>query len=374
MSELRFEGVRKDFGKSTAVMDFNLAVEPGEAIVLLGPSGCGKTTTLRMVAGFERPTAGTISIGDKVVAGPNTFVPPEDREVGVVFQSYALWPHMTVEDNIGFGMTVRRRRVPGGERRRRVEEVLEHVQLTNMGKRYPHELSGGQQQRVALARALVTNPKILLLDEPLSNLDTRLREDMRLQVRQLQRDLNITMIYITHDRAEALALADRVVALKDGRAQQVAPPTEMYRYPRTRFVAMSMGSANFVPATVTYDGAETLVKLKTGQAVQVRQTQDNRFIEGQQVLACIRPADIELHEFATSASTPAVVQESVFLGDEVHYLVAAEGLAEPLRVIDRAVRPLERGAKVGITVGAGAASLLDDDLAGIAPPIPAAAR
>ncbi|WRL62286.1 ABC transporter ATP-binding protein [Blastococcus brunescens] len=254
MSDLKIEGLCKAFGEALAVRDLDLHIESGESIVLLGPSGCGKTTTLRMVAGFERPTSGLITIGGTVVAGPGTFVPPDQREVGVVFQSYALWPHMTVNDNVGFGLTVRRRRktLDGGRASiaGRVQAALEQVQLDGLGKRYPHELSGGQQQRVALARALVTQPRVLLLDEPLSNLDTRLREDMRLAIRNIQRESGVTMIYITHDRTEALALADRIVALKTGETQQIGPPEQLYQNPRNRFVALSLGPANFIPATV----------------------------------------------------------------------------------------------------------------------------
>lgn len=359
MSELLFTDVHKEFSGSTAVSSFNLTVASGEAVVLLGPSGCGKTTTLRMVAGFERPTRGTIQLDDKVVAGPGVFVPPEDREIGVVFQSYALWPHMTVEQNVEFGLSVRRRRGRTVDSKRQVATILERVQLEGLGKRYPHELSGGQQQRVALARALVTNPRILLLDEPLSNLDTRLREDMRLQIRQLQRDLEITMIYITHDRAEALALADRVVALKEGRIQQVSPPTDMYQFPRSKFVALSMGDANFLPGTVVTTGSKPLVRISTGQSVQIKDHAHTGATVGTEAVLCVRPTDIIVTPVdKTSSEVTGIIRDSVFLGDEVHYRVEIAAGTQVWRVVERTISPLPEGTLVKATVNPGAATIL----------------
>ncbi|WP_051581497.1 ABC transporter ATP-binding protein [Pseudonocardia acaciae] len=365
MSRLSFEGVRKDFGRVTAVAEFDLKVDSGEAIVLLGPSGCGKTTTLRMVAGFERPTEGQIRIGSNLVAGPNVFVPPSRREVGVVFQSYALWPHMTVADNVGFGLTVRRRR-SGAKRSAnlggRVARALEQVRLDEMGSRYPHELSGGQQQRVALARALVTTPRVLLLDEPLSNLDSRLREEMRLEIRRLQREFAITMIYITHDRTEALALADRIVALNAGNIQQVGPPKDLYRAPGNRFVARSLGSANFLPGVIQDGPDQPAVRLGTGQLLTGVVDAGSQRRPGDVVTLCVRPPDLELSPL-DGPMTPwsGVVRDAVFLGDEVHYLVDVPALGEPCRVVDRGIRPLARGARVSVAVAKGGASLLADD-------------
>jgi ABC-type Fe3+/spermidine/putrescine transport system ATPase subunit len=364
MSALRFNRLRKDFGDTTAVSDLDLEVASGESVVLLGPSGCGKTTTLRMVAGFERPTGGRISIGDTMVAGPGVFVPPERREVGVVFQSYALWPHMTVADNIGFGLTVRRRRRATGAGRQSsvagVEAALAQVQLDGLGHRYPHELSGGQQQRVALARALVTQPRLLLLDEPLSNLDTRLREDMRLEIRRIQRESGLTMIYITHDRVEALALADRIVALNQGEIQQIGTPETLYRHPRTRFVALSLGPANFLPGRTVRSGTAPAVRLTTGQTVETSHS-GRSHREGEPVVLCVRPPDIRLEPAGESASsTGARIVDAVFLGDEVHYAVEVEGLSERLRVVDRAMVPLPPGTRVTATVADGRANLLDE--------------
>jgi ABC-type Fe3+/spermidine/putrescine transport system ATPase subunit len=362
VSDLIFEDVRKDFGATTAVAGFGLHIASGESVVLLGPSGCGKTTTLRLVAGFERPTAGRITIGGTTVAGPGVFISPDRREVGVVFQSYALWPHMTVADNVGFGLTVRRRRAVGWRRGldARIATALEQVQLGGLGGRYPHELSGGQQQRVALARALITEPRVLLLDEPLSNLDTRLREDMRLEIRRIQRDFDITMIYITHDRAEALALADRIVGLREGRIQQIGPPEQLYREPRNRFVALSLGPANFLPGVVEAVGEQPSVRLGSGQLITGADGTGADPRVGDQVSVCVRPPDITVTpvEVADGPWT-GVVRESVFLGDEVHHLIDVAELTEPCRVVERGARPLSRGTRVVLEVAAGAGSLVD---------------
>ena len=365
LSDLKIEGLQKVFGEATAVRDLDLHIESGESIVLLGPSGCGKTTTLRMVAGFERPTSGQITIGGTVVAGPGVFVPPDQREVGVVFQSYALWPHMTVEDNVGFGLTVRRRRktLVGGRASiaGRVQAALEQVQLDGLGKRYPHELSGGQQQRVALARALVTEPRVLLLDEPLSNLDTRLREDMRLAIRNIQRESGVTMIYITHDRIEALALADRIVALKAGETQQIGPPEQLYQNPRNRFVALSLGPANFIPATVQSWSPGPVVRLDTGQVVGVNTPPGFTRAPGDKALVCVRPPDLTLARQAAGDETAGgTVREAVFLGDETHYIVDVDGLPEPVRIVQRTLRPLDRGTRVTVLVEAGVGNLVDE--------------
>jgi len=376
LSDLKIEGLCKAFGQTTAVRDLDLHVESGESIVLLGPSGCGKTTTLRMVAGFERPTSGQLTIGDTVVAGPGTFVPPDQREVGVVFQSYALWPHMTVNDNVGFGLTVRRRRktLEGGRASiaGRVQAALEQVQLDGLGARYPHEVSGGQQQRVALARALVTEPRVLLLDEPLSNLDTRLREDMRLAIRNIQRESGVTMIYITHDRIEALALADRIVALKLGETQQIGPPEQLYQNPRNRFVALSLGPANFITATVQSWAPDVVVRLDTGQVVGINTPPGMTREPGEKVLVCVRPPDIGIERRGDDGETAGgTVREAVFLGDETHYIVDVDGLQDPVRIVQRTLRPMDRGTRVTVLIEPGVGNLIDEPADALAaqPPI-----
>src|SRR3954467_2693877 len=244
MAFLELNGVQKRFGEVAAVHDFNLAAEKGEFVSFLGPSGCGKTTTLRMIAGFEQPTAGTISIGGKEI----THRPPNKRNVGMVFQSYALFPNMTVADNVGFGLRVRKR--PKDQIKKRVGELLELMNLPDRANRYPYQLSGGQQQRVALARALAIEPEVLLLEEPLSALDAKIRVALRKEIRSIQRQLGITTVYVTHDQEEAMSLSDRVVVMSDGRVEQIGPPPEIYNFPATPFVASFVGTLNLLPATV----------------------------------------------------------------------------------------------------------------------------
>ncbi len=238
---IRLRGVVKRFGPVTAVNGATLDIEDGELFTLLGPSGCGKTTLLRLLAGFARPDTGEIWFGDRRVDP----LPPYERNIGMVFQNYALWPHMTVRGNITYGL--RLRRLPAAEVERRLAEVLAKVNLAGLEDRYPGQLSGGQQQRVALARALVLNPDLLLLDEPLSNLDAKIRVQVRTEIRRLQRELGITAVYVTHDQEEALSLSDRVAVMRDGEILQVATPKVLYERPANRFVADFVGVNNFVP-------------------------------------------------------------------------------------------------------------------------------
>ncbi|HNP86221.1 MAG TPA: ABC transporter ATP-binding protein [Kouleothrix sp.] len=245
MAFLDINSVRKSFAQSVAVEHFDLQVERGEFISFLGPSGCGKTTTLRMIAGFEKPTSGEIRINGSDV----TNTPPNRRNVGMVFQSYALFPNMTVAQNIGFGLKVARK--SPDEIKMRVAEMLRIVHLPEFGSRYPYQLSGGQQQRVALARALAIQPQVLLLDEPLSALDAKIRVSLRNEIRSIQRQLGITTIYVTHDQEEALSLSDRIVVMSNGRVEQIGTPFEIYNTPATRFVASFVGTLNVLSATVT---------------------------------------------------------------------------------------------------------------------------
>lgn len=339
MSELTLRSLTKRFGDAAAVDDVHLHVASGEAIVLLGPSGCGKTTTLRMIAGFERPSEGTISIGGSVVAGEGNFVPPEKRRVGMVFQSYALWPHMTVAENVAFGLTTRGPRQDKESLRARAEEAMEMVQLPGLGARYPHELSGGQQQRVSLARALVTRPGVLLLDEPLSNLDSRLREDMRRQIRELQQELGITMVYITHDRTEALGLADRVVSLRAGRIQQVAPPAEIYSRPTSTFVAKALGAANIVPAE--WESGRSTCRLVTGQTIDAHAVAGSRTADTPTV--CVRPHDIEL---TVEGNTNGVITDISYLGDDTHYRIALDDWDGLIEAHNRGFEQFDIGDRV----------------------------
>ncbi len=240
---VRISGVSKSYGPVKAVRGLSLELEPGRILALLGPSGCGKTTTLRLLAGFEHPEAGEIEIGGRTVAGRNTFVPPEKRKVGMVFQDYALFPHLTVEQNVAYGL-------PRNKKRNgRVAEVLSIAHLDGLGDRMPHELSGGQQQRVALARALAPEPAVVLLDEPFSNLDATLRNRVRAEMRGILKDAGATAIFVTHDQEEALSLADEVAVVLDGAIMQTASPEDLYLHPASREVAEFVGQANFIPGT-----------------------------------------------------------------------------------------------------------------------------
>ncbi len=294
MAGVRLVDVWKIFGDFQAVKEMNLEIKDGEFMVLLGPSGCGKTTTLRMIAGLEEPSKGQIYIGDKLVADPEKgiFIPPKDRDIAMVFQSYALYPHMTVYDNIAFPLKLRK--VPKQEIDQRVREVAELLGLTELLNRKPRELSGGQRQRVALGRAIVRRPKVFLMDEPLSNLDAKLRVKMRAELKKLQRQLGVTTIYVTHDQVEAMTMGDRIAVMNAGVLQQVGTPEEVYDKPANTFVAGFIGSPpmNFLDASVTEDGfldfGEFRLKLLPDQ-FEVLQELD---YVGKEVIFGIRPEDV----------------------------------------------------------------------------------
>jgi iron(III) transport system ATP-binding protein len=242
MAVVELESLTKRFGEAVALDELTLSIAHGTLVCLLGPSGCGKTTTLRLVAGFIDPDGGTIRVGGRVVSEPGRSLPPERRRMSMIFQSYALWPHMTIADNVGYGLKLRR--LDRAERDRRVAAILDVAHLSELAQRYPHELSGGQQQRAALARALVVEPETLLLDEPLSNLDANLREEMRFEIRRLHDTYKYTTVYVTHDQAEAMTTADMIVVMNRGRVEQVGPPEDIYQRPRSEFVARFIGGTN----------------------------------------------------------------------------------------------------------------------------------
>ncbi len=291
---VRLVGVWKRFGGVVAVKDMSLEVRDGEFVILLGPSGCGKTTTLRMISGLEEPSQGKIFIGDKLVADPEAgvFVPPKDRDIAMVFQSYALYPHMTVFDNIAFPLKLRK--VPKQEIEERVREVAELLGLTELLKRKPRELSGGQRQRVALGRAIVRKPQVFLMDEPLSNLDAKLRVKMRAELKKLQRQLGVTTIYVTHDQVEAMTMGDRVAIINYGELQQVGTPDEVYNKPANIFVGGFIGSPpmNFLSVSVTEDGwldfGEFKLKLLPDQVALLGELG----YLGKEVVFGIRPEDV----------------------------------------------------------------------------------
>jgi len=267
MAGITIKGLSKHFGARdadvAAVSDLDLDVNDNQFVTLLGPSGCGKTTTLRLIAGYIVPDAGTIHVDGRLVSSPGHVVPPDARRMGMVFQNYAVWPHKTVFENVVFGLKIRK--VPAAQARRKVEETLALVNLAGLEQRYPNELSGGQQQRVALARSLVVEPEILLLDEPLSNLDAKLRERMRTELKVLQRRTGITFVYVTHDQSEALALSDMIAVIHGGRLQQYGAPFEVYSQPANRIVADFMGLVNLVPGKVleTANGRGTVEAAST---------------------------------------------------------------------------------------------------------------
>jgi ABC-type Fe3+/spermidine/putrescine transport system ATPase subunit len=252
MEKLRLSGISKRFGDVTVVDRLDLTLRNGEFVSLLGPSGCGKTTTLRMIAGFIVPTAGTIELDGRRLSSQYETLPPEKRRMSMIFQSYALWPNMTVEQNVAFGLKMRK--VPKDEMRRRTTEILDVVRLGQLAARYPNELSGGQQQRVSLARALVVKPEVLLLDEPLSNLDANLREEMRGEIRRLHNEFGITSIYVTHDQAEAMTTSDRIAIMSEGRIEQIDDPLTLYTRPKTRYVAEFIGRSNILDGQVRGGG------------------------------------------------------------------------------------------------------------------------
>jgi putative spermidine/putrescine transport system ATP-binding protein len=284
MAFLELTNITKQFGAATAVQRFDLHIERGEFITFLGPSGCGKTTVLRMVAGFERPTAGTIVLDGSDV----TALPANKRNMGMVFQSYALFPNMTVAHNIGFGLKVAGKE--GKSIQRRVDDMLEIIKMREFAGRFPHQLSGGQQQRVALARALAISPQALLLDEPLSALDAKIRLSLRQEIRTIQRQLGITTIFVTHDQEEAMSISDRIVVMNKGRIEQVGSPVDIYNSPQTQFVASFIGSLNILEATIL-DRAKGVIRLD-GQTIYLDDPDRLRDVAGDSITMALRPESI----------------------------------------------------------------------------------
>ena len=346
---IEVEALEKRFGSVTAVNSLSFHVAQGEILVLLGSSGCGKTTTLRCIAGLEDVSGGEIRIAGEVVASRVVHVPPERRGVGMVFQSYALWPHMTVRQNVGYGL--RLARVPRGEMDARVEAALETVGLKGMESRYPFELSGGQQQRVALARGIVTRPRVLLLAEPLSNLDAKLREQMRDELRDLIKEVGITSVYITHDQTEAMVIADRVIVMNDGVAVEEAAPRDLYRAPRTRFAAQFVGMASFVSArAVRFEGQSQRALFRSEDGLEVWASGESGLQIGQAVTLMIRPEHVALGDGTTGMANRWVghVTKSVFLGATTEYEVTVG--AHVLRA--HAIGDAELGEEVAVGVAA----------------------
>jgi ABC-type Fe3+/spermidine/putrescine transport system ATPase subunit len=326
---LEFCDVSKRFGTVSAVDHVDFSIDPGEIFTLLGPSGCGKTTTLRLVAGLEEPDDGEILINGVRVAAPKrgVFVAPDKRQMGMVFQSYAIWPHLSVFENVAFPLRVR-----GGAEsaiRQRVREVLETVGLAGLDNRGATELSGGQQQRVALARALVYEPSILLLDEPLSNLDAKLREQMRLEIRELQRKLRLTVLYVTHDQAEAMILSDRIAVVHRGRFEQVGTPTEVYETPATPFAAEFLGRTVSFEGKLVKNHTRCWIDLMNGGRLGLRDELATSFRDGESVRLLTRPEDIEILPTGDLEENqlPAKIERIAYLGDHFEYQVSAAGVS-----------------------------------------------
>jgi putative spermidine/putrescine transport system ATP-binding protein len=344
MSFLTLTGIQKAYGPNKVVKDFDLSVERGEFVTFLGPSGCGKTTTLRMVAGFEAPTAGEIRINGQDV----TRLRPNKRAIGMVFQAYALFPNMTVAQNIGFGLKVGGK--PTVEIKARVDEMLAMIKLPQLADRYPYQLSGGQQQRVSLARALAPSPQILLLDEPLSALDARIRVALREEIRALQRKLGITTIFVTHDQEEALSMSDRIVVMNEGGIEQVGTPSEIYNAPRTRFVASFVGTLNLIDGKIV-DASVGAIDIDGQRATTRRKL--NGAKPGDILAMALRPEALRLGAGDDGRNTLAGVIEDVsFLGAVVRVRVRLERAAIIVDTFNSGAADLPaRGEPIAVNFG-----------------------
>ena len=323
MIDVELRNVSKKFDQVVAVDDISLQVRQGEFLTLLGPSGCGKTTTMRIIAGLERHDAGEIFIRQENV----TDAPPYARDVSLMFQNYALFPHKNVFDNIAFGLKYRERGLPKDERGQRVKEALDLVRLPGIEARYPRQLSGGQQQRVALARALVIKPAVLLLDEPLSNLDLKLREKMRVELKQIQELVGITFIFVTHDQEEALMLSDRVAVMEEGKIIQVGVPREVYEKPQSRFVAEFIGQSNFLEARVVRVGP-LVAEVETESGLTLRVPADPPPTTGSKGVLQIRAERVHVHRQKPPPSDgfafPGTVERAIYVGNTIQYIVKLE--------------------------------------------------
>ncbi len=351
MKDVRVAGLRKAFGTATApaVDTVDFAVAAGSLVTLLGPSGCGKTTTLRLIAGLERPDAGEVYVGDRLLtsASRGVFLHPEKRRMGMVFQTYAIWPHMTVFENIAFPLRAQRR--PAAEIRDRVAVILDTIGLAGFGERPAPMLSGGQQQRVALGRALVADPDVLLLDEPFSNLDARLREEMRFELKDLQTRVGVTTLFVTHDQEEAMILSDRVLVMNAGRIAQDGTPRQIYEDPRTQFVMDFLGQVDHLGARVARTASGACVARIAGlDGAEVSLPADQDWVDGEDVVLAFRSVDVRVHPGAADGCWPGIVASAVYLGERVQYVIEL-GPAQ-IRASAPAADPLEKGTPVQVEV------------------------
>jgi iron(III) transport system ATP-binding protein len=347
MATVTFNGLTKKFTGMAAVEDLRLEVKNGEFVSLLGPSGCGKTTTLRLVAGFLEPDAGEIRVDDKIVSSPSVLIPPERRNMSMIFQSYAVWPHMTVFQNVAYGLKFKK--LTSREVEEKTERLLRVVHLEALKARYPAELSGGQQQRVALARALVVEPQILLLDEPLCNLDANLREEMRFEIRRLHEEFAITTIYVTHDQGEAMVASDRIVVMNKGKIIQVGTPEEIFDQPKTRFVAEFIGKTNILAGR-----AEVGQKVLLGEGLRLSVADADGAATGA-AFVCIRPHNVILtgNESDARALTErgynlfsGVIQRRIYFGDAIDYVVDVDQHRLNLRALAPPSQRYDKGQAV----------------------------
>ena len=336
---VQFEGVVKKYGAVTALRKLDLMIDPGQLVTLLGPSGCGKTTTLRLIAGLEPATEGRILIGGEDV----THLSATYRKVSMVFQSYALFPHMTVLDNVAYGLTVKS--VPKNEARQKAQEGLELVGLAGYGPRLPSELSGGQQQRVAVARAIVLEPEVLLLDEPLSNLDAKLRRHVREEIRQIQQNLGLTAVYVTHDQEEAMAVSDRIIVMKDAEIAQEGTPHDLYERPNSTFIADFIGDANLIDCEVMAANGETADIEVVGHKLTV----PNADRPKGPAKIVIRPHQIRLFGKAKDDGFDGVISYAAYLGNQIQYTVDGE-LGQLFVISNSAANPLAKGDSVSINI------------------------
>ncbi len=318
MSYVRLVDVTKKFGNVTAVSNLNLQINKGESFSMLGPSGCGKTTTLRMIAGFEDLDDGEIHVGEKLLSSKRKgyYLPPERRNFGMVFQAFAIWPHMTVYENVAFPL--RLKKMSRTEIDKVTKNALKHTNLLDSAKISPMDLSGGGKQRVALARALALNPDVMLLDEPLSSLDPHLREEMRFEIKDLQKEFGFAVIYVTHDQAEAMALSDRILVMKSGVVQQIDTPLKVYNEPVNRFVFNFIGLSNFIEASVAENG----VKVGRSETIKYKTNPDGSIIKNGKVVLATRPSEIN---FLAEGGVPGTVKRKAFLGEIIDYAVDVDG-------------------------------------------------
>ena len=339
MSSVTIQNVTKSFGNTVVLENFDAVFQNGEFITLLGPSGCGKTTMLRIIAGFEKPTSGCVKFDDRVVSSDKVFIPPEKRDIGMVFQSYAVWPHMTVFDNVAYPLRIKK--MDKDVIQKKVDRVLAMVHLTQYAQRIPSQLSGGQQQRVALARALVAEPALLLLDEPLSNLDAKLRESMRFEIKEIQRESGITVLYVTHDQTEAMAMSDRIVVINRGIIQQIGAPRDIYTHPANPFVADFVGKIEFLEGEVKADCIELD---GCGQRLPYEGDKKGRVIVG------VRPEHVKYAPIG-QGSLNGTIKSHFYLGDVNDCRVDLGGgkelrvIADPYDSMD-----VEAGKKVSLNV------------------------